>query len=93
MRSKNRPLLFVTEVLGATPEPLRLVAPLGIAERLPLLCLSSLPPQNGTGGRPPRGLILLMTDAVDKVGDEQRAGNSNRGAEFFESMLRARLRS
>jgi hypothetical protein len=36
----------------------------------------------------------LRVDAVDKVSDEQRAGNkSNPGAAFFESMLRARLLS
>jgi hypothetical protein len=35
-----------------------------------------------------------MTDAVEKLSDEQRAGQqSNPGAVFFESMLRARLLS
>jgi hypothetical protein len=35
-----------------------------------------------------------MTDAVDKVGDVQRAGNNRiPSTTFFESMLRARILS
>jgi len=36
----------------------------------------------------------LLTDAVDKVGNEQRAGNNRiQVPRFFESMLRSRLLS